>query len=240
MIRQIPNLLTLTNLIFGCISIILTLKGEQVLGAWFIIFALLFDFLDGLAARLLDAQSRIGNLLDSLADIVSFGVAPAIALYVLLDQSAQLLDITSGSMAVVPFLALLFPAAAAYRLARFSSSDNEESSFRGLPTPAAALFMASLPLIKNRFTDLDLLQSMLTNQLVLLVIIVILSLLMVSSIPLLSFKFKNLSWSENQSRYLLILLSVILIILIQCAAFPIIIFSYILLSLVESGFSQSH
>jgi CDP-diacylglycerol--serine O-phosphatidyltransferase len=237
--RHIPNLLTLTNLLFGAFSIVLTLKGDQVTGAWFIIFALVFDFLDGLAARALDAMSEIGNLLDSLADMISFGLAPAVAVFVLAEQSADPGPWHVGQFHLLPFFSFIYTAAAAFRLARFSASGSEGTNFRGLPAPAAALFLASLPLIKNRFTGLDILQSILDSQWFLLGISAVLAFLMISRLPMLSLKFSNLKWNENQSRYFLILLSVILIILIQCAAFPIIIFSYILLSLFDLKFEGS-
>lgn len=233
MIRQIPNILTLANLALGASSIILTLEGYPLFGGWFIIFAAFFDFFDGLAARILDAKSEMGNVLDSLADVVSFGMAPSVVLYKLLSDSVWVQGLPSEQLPVLPFISLLFVISVAWRLARFTSSQSGITFFRGLPAPAGGLFVASLPLIKNRYKTIDLIFDSLSNHYILIGIILILSLLMVSSIPMLAMKFRNLWWTENSSRFLLIGLSLVLVILIQCAALPLIIFSYIILSLLE-------
>lgn len=234
MVRQIPNILTLANLALGAASIILTLKGYPLLGGWFIIFAAFFDFFDGLAARLLDARSEMGNTLDSLADVVSFGMAPSAVLYRLLEHSQSLPPVNADNPAFLPFLSIIFVLAVAWRLARFTTSEGGIAHFKGLPSPAGGLFVASLPLIKNRYADIDILFNALSNHYVLLGVVIVLSALMVSSVPMLTMKFKNLRWTENSSRFLLAGLSLVLIILIQCAALPLIVFSYIVLSLIET------
>src|SRR5687767_5190606 len=163
--KQIPNLFTLLNLVFGCLALIFILQSGEVRftvneedailsvpekiwwGSIFIGIAAVIDFLDGFIARLFNATSEMGKQLDSLADVVSFGVAPGIILYQLLRisfiQEEDGLDITM--LALVP--ALIFPAAAAWRLARFNINDNNDGDFKGVPSPAAGLFVASLPLI---------------------------------------------------------------------------------------------
>lgn len=234
MIRQIPNILTLVNLALGASSIILTLSGYPLFGGWFIIFAAIFDLFDGLAARLLDAKSEIGNILDSLADVVSFGMAPAVVIYHLLEQTYFVMGIHGEGLPVLPFISLLVVIAAAWRLARFSGTQSGTDHFKGLPAPAGGLFIASLPLIRNRFSDIEVLFNLLSNHWVLLVIVFVISGLMVSKVPMLTMKFRNLRWTENSSRFLLIGLSLVLVILIQCAALPLIVFSYILLSLIET------
>jgi CDP-diacylglycerol--serine O-phosphatidyltransferase len=233
MIRQIPNLITLFNLFLGTSSIILTLTGFPLLGGWFIIFAAIFDFFDGLAARILDAKSEMGNILDSLADLVSFGVAPAVVLFTLLENTATRIIPPADQAITISYVAVVLALAAAWRLARFSIQREEKAKFSGLPAPAAGLFIASLPLIKNRYKDIELLFDLLSNQLFLMAVAVLIALLMISKLPLLSMKFRNLTWNDNASRYILIIISLILIALIQCAALPLIIISYIILSLME-------
>jgi CDP-diacylglycerol--serine O-phosphatidyltransferase len=188
---------------------------------------------------MLDARSEMGNILDSLADVVSFGVAPSIVMFNLLN-TAEITAITPGEDAInLSYFGILLALTAGWRLARFSSSTTNRDYFLGLPAPAAGLFIAALPLIKNRYREIDPLFNLLNSQIALLIILVVISFLMVSRIPLLSMKFKNLKWSDNASRYILAGISLILIGLIQCAALPLIIISYIILSIVELNSSKS-
>jgi CDP-diacylglycerol---serine O-phosphatidyltransferase len=246
--KQIPNLFTLLNLIFGCLAIIFTLQtGEKILllqpeglteislpekitWASFCIFgSAVVDFLDGFIARLFKAESAMGKQLDSLADVVSFGVAPGLILYQLLRISyAQQENGLDVSMAWL-FPAFLIPCAAAWRLARFNIDQSQQYSFSGLPTPAAGLAIASLPLV-IWFQSLGL-QQYLVNKWVLYSIILVFSWLMVSSIRVFALKFRDFSWQHNLPKYLLLILAVIAIVVLQWAALPFIVLAYVVLSL---------
>src|ERR1700753_157490 len=199
--KSIPNLFTLLNLFFGCVAIIFILQngivvldnpdGTQYVGTpekiWvaslFIGLAGLVDFLDGLVARLFKATSPLGKELDSLADVVSFGVAPGMILYQLLRLSwagqANGLDVSAGWLSP----SLLIPCAAAYRLARFNIDNSQQYGFKGVPTPAAGLLIASLPLI-SWYTNSQVVEDALLNKWVLYTLIVVVAYLMVSNLPL--------------------------------------------------------
>jgi CDP-diacylglycerol---serine O-phosphatidyltransferase len=245
--KQIPNLFTLLNLVFGCLAIVFILQtGETLLnyngeewkvyfpekiwwGAICIFLAAIIDFLDGFVARLFSASSEMGKQLDSLADVVSFGVAPGLILYQLLRISyayePEGIEIQIGYL--IP--AFIVPAAAAWRLAKFNLDSSQAYGFKGVPTPAVGLLVASLPLILlyNYFN----IQSVLLNKWVIYGLILILSYLMVSNIPLLSLKFTNYSFNKNMPKWILIILAVLSAILLKWLAVPVIFLAYILLSL---------
>jgi CDP-diacylglycerol--serine O-phosphatidyltransferase len=246
--KQIPNLFTLLNLVFGCLAIIFTLQtGEKILlvqpygltevtlpekiawASFFIFAAAIIDFLDGFVARLFKSQSEMGKQLDSLADVVSFGVAPGLILYQLLRisyaQQENGLDVSIGWL--LP--ALLIPCAAAWRLAKFNLDESQAYSFKGLPTPAAGLVIASLPLI-IWFQVLGVGQY-LVNKWVLYGIIILFSCLMVSSLPLMSLKFKDFGWKNNQPKYILAIIAVAALVVLQWLAIPAIVLAYVILSL---------
>jgi len=246
-LKQIPNLFTLLNLAAGFIAIILCLQtGETILnqedGEWRIFLperiwwasvclfiAAIVDFLDGFVARLFKATSEMGKQLDSLADVVSFGVVPGLILYQLLRISFA--QEPSGLDTSIVWLlpALLVPLAAAWRLARFNIDTTEREGFEGMPTPAAGLFIASFPFLTlyNPFG----IQSLLLNHWVLYAICLIVSWLMVSRIPLLNLKFKNFQFAENKARYSILIIAIISIPLLGWLSVPVIFFSYILVSL---------
>lgn len=246
--KNVPNLFTLLNLVFGCLAIVFILQngimisvdaeGAQLIdipekiwmASLFIGLAAVVDFLDGFVARLFRAESEMGKQLDSLADLVSFGVAPGLIIYQFLRLSyAQAeggLDISFISL--LPFAIL--PCAAAWRLARFNLDESQSTSFKGMPVPAVGIFVASLPLIYwnvNEQWVLDLLR----NKWFLYGIVVLLSYLMVSSLPLMSLKFKNFGWKDNMSKYILILLTIGAILILKWLAPPVIVLVYVLLSL---------
>lgn len=246
--KQIPNLFTLLNLVFGCLAIIVTLQngigigigpqGEYLvdmperiwLAAAFIALAAVIDFLDGFVARLLGASSEMGKQLDSLADVVSFGVAPGMIIYQFLRLS--LAKEPTGIEASIGWLlpALLVPVAAAYRLARFNIDTTQHYGFKGVPVPAVGLLVASFPLIywNNTSTALN---DLMLNRWVWYAIIALLSWLMVSSLPLMAFKFKDYSVKNNMPKYLLLLIALIAAVLLKWAAMPVIFLAYIALSL---------
>jgi CDP-diacylglycerol---serine O-phosphatidyltransferase len=237
--NHIPNALTSANLICGFVSITLMLGSEPdpVMAALFIFVAGVFDYLDGTAARLLDARSPIGKELDSLADVISFGVAPGIIMFHLLYLPCTASSNFLERMHIVPYFAILIPVFSALRLAKFNIDTRQEVSFVGLPTPANAIFFASIPLILNMESrmvalfHLDFLVTLFQNPRFLAILTIFFSYLLVSEIRLFSMKFKTMDWVSNKPRYLLLILSVPLLILFSISAIPLIIVLYILLSL---------
>jgi CDP-diacylglycerol---serine O-phosphatidyltransferase len=249
--KNIPNLFTLLNLFFGCIAVILILQngitvlpnsdGSQFIGmpektelaSLFIGLAALVDFLDGLVARLFKATSPMGKELDSLADVVSFGVAPGMILYQLLRMSfasqADGLDVSVGWL--LP--AMLIPCAAAYRLARFNIDDSQQYGFKGVPTPAAGLLIASLPLI-SWYPNNSIVEGALANKWVLYALIVLVAYLMISSLPLMALKFKDYSLKGNLPKLVLVLLAVVAVIFLRWLAVPVIFILYIIVSLLAA------
>jgi CDP-diacylglycerol---serine O-phosphatidyltransferase len=246
--KSIPNLFTLLNLFFGCLAVILILQngitvlynpdGSQYIGmpektelaSFFIGLAALVDFLDGLVARLFKATSPMGKELDSLADVVSFGVAPGMILYQLLRLSfagqEDGLDVSVGWL--LP--ALLIPCAAAYRLARFNIDDAQQYGFKGVPTPAAGLLIASLPLI-SWYTNSRMVEAALLNKWVLYALILLIAYLMVSNLPLMAIKFKDSSVKGNLPKLLLVALAVVAAIFLRWLAVPVVFVFYIIVSL---------
>jgi CDP-diacylglycerol--serine O-phosphatidyltransferase len=248
--KQIPNIFTLLNLVSGCLAIIFILQSGEVryvfteddtifnlpekmwLGALFIAIAAVIDFLDGFVARLFKATSEMGKQLDSLADIVSFGVAPGMILFQLLRFSyMQQPDGMEVSIwALIP--ALLFPCAGAYRLARFNIDPGQETTFKGVPIPAAGLVIASFPLIiwYNTFNS----AGIFLNKWVLYGVILLLSYLMISTIPFMALKFKDYAFRNNLPKFMLLLIAIVAAFFLQWLAVPLIFVCYILLSLLAS------
>lgn len=196
--KHIPNTLTCLNLVSGCIACTMALRGQLYAAAVFVSVAAVFDFFDGFAARLLHAYSPIGKELDSLADVVSFGVAPGMALYYLLAQGAPSLPLGSLN-GYVPYLAFLIPAFSGLRLAKFNIDERQTTSFLGLPVPANALFWVS----GAYATQLLLPENVILYTAVALVLAVVTSFLLVSEVPMFSLKIKSLAWKGNEFRYLL-------------------------------------
>jgi len=244
--QHIPNALTAFNLIAGLIALTLVLEGDLVMASLFIFIAALFDFLDGTAARLLDARSELGKQLDSLADLVSFGVVPGLILFNLLsagcEGSCNLLE----RYHITPYFALLIPVCAAFRLAKFNIDLRQEEHFIGLPVPANAIFFASVPLIlftnSYRFTliPIDFFTGFFSNTRVLAILTVLFAYLMVSDFRLFSMKFKKTTWKGNKVQFSFLILSVLFIILFSFCAIPLIILTYFLLSLFfQKGIANS-
>jgi CDP-diacylglycerol--serine O-phosphatidyltransferase len=250
--KQIPNIFTLINLLFGCIAIVLILQTGQsivVLNeqmgtydpffpekmAWaslFLFGAAIVDFLDGFLARLLKANSEKGKQLDSLCDVVSFGVAPGMILYQLLrlGYAREEGGLDVSFLALLP--AFIYSCAVAWRLAKFNVSTNQTYSFRGVPSPAAGLLVASFPLII--WYQYFGLQQYFINVWLLYGVIILLSYLMVSNRVFMAFKFTDYSFKNNASKYLLLILSLVSIIALKWLSVPVIFILY----LVFSAFSK--
>ena len=222
--KHIPNFLTCCNLVCGCLGIITLLEGKHIPTAYFVWAACIFDFLDGFAARILKISSPIGKELDSLADMVSFGVLPALLMYTLIS--------TKSPVSILPYLGLLIAVASAIRLAIFNLDETQSDSFKGLPTPANALFITAIPFLDTPFFDF------VHTSLGLSIICIAFSLLLVSRIDLFALKFKNFSWSDNKVRFTFLLMAVLLLAALKLAALPLIILSYIALSLGVRMFSK--
>lgn len=237
--KHLPNLLTLTNLMFGLLAVQFAWTGSLEHAAWCIFIAAIFDFTDGFAARLLKAYSELGKQLDSLADVVSFGVAPASILYVLLQQQSQSVQSWAGDgllyklLMYLPFLIALF---SALRLAKFNIDERQTSSFIGLPTPANAMLIASIPL-STTIGNFDL-HQWITNAYVLLGISVGFSYLLVSPLPLFALKFKHFRFKGNEIRFLFLGTALVLVITLFLNAIPFIILSYVLISILNVIFAK--
>lgn len=226
--KHIPNFITCLNLFSGCISIVMALQGNLFWAALWIIIAAVFDFMDGFAARILKAYSAIGKELDSLSDVVSFGVAPGMILYFLLTQAAPLLPLGDLNL-FVPYLAFVIPVFSGLRLAKFNVDERQTSSFLGLPVPAHALFWASIgysvqPLVGQYpalFTAVSLAVALLT------------SLLLVSEVPMFSLKIKSLAWKGNELRYILAVCAILFVVVWGFLGLAGTILLYIILSLIK-------
>lgn len=220
----ISNFITLSNLLCGCLGILAVLQeGDLKKGGLFIGIALVLDFFDGFVARLLKETSELGKQLDSLADVVSFGVLPGFILWELINTTVYFPQNTG-------YLAFLIPVFSALRLAKFNIDTRQSMSFIGLPTPANAMVIAVFPYLAESTPDLaDILQ----NSWFLPVYILVFAYLLVAEIPLPALKFKNYSWKDNRFTYSLIIFSVILLAILKLAAVPLIIFAYIFYSIVQ-------
>ncbi len=218
--QNIPNALTLGNVLCGCLGIQQSYTGALTTASAFILLGAFFDFFDGFAARLLKVSSPLGKQLDSLADMITFGVLPGVICYQLLAKASLLFW--------VPHMAWILPLAAAWRLAKFNIDTNQTDQFLGVPTPAVALFLGSLPFIAQQPDSLW--AAWVAKPEALLACAFILSGLMVSNIPLLALKFKSFQWEGNQLRYVLLATAPWFIVLMQVAGIPVLIFWYILLS----------
>lgn len=234
--KHIPNFITSMNLVSGFAAIIYTANNDIVTASWLILAAMVFDFFDGFSARLLKAYSAIGKELDSLADVVSFGVAPAFIIYNLLNSSissgAPFIVNNDGLKAVVILLLpAVMPVCAALRLAIFNIDETQSTTFRGMPTPANALAVISI-VLAGHYSETPLLGSLTGSPLSIILLTLALSLLMVSRIPLLSLKVKNLKLKGNEGRYILIALVILAFIFAGAGAAPVIIPLYIISSLI--------
>jgi len=232
--RHIPNFITSLNLISGFIALILASKGDLSTASWLILAAMIFDFLDGFSARILKAYSEIGKELDSLADIVSFGVAPAFLIHALLSSALGAggtgeITTSSALMFLAVIVPSIMPVCAGIRLAVFNIDTTQTTSFKGLPTPANAIAVISVVLAAS-VQNTGLLQWFTSSPAALIIYTVILSLLMVSRIPLLSLKFRNLRFRGNEPRYILAAAVLVSIAVFGLRSAPLIIPFYVLLS----------
>lgn len=223
--RHIPNMITCCNLLSGCVAAVFAFEGVYTIAFACIIMGAVFDFFDGLTARALKVSSPIGKELDSLADVITFGLAPATMVYSWLCECASAhLDMLVAS--AMPFAAFLLVAFSALRLAKFNVDERQTSSFIGLPTPANALFWGGLVIGSH---DVVVAQSY--GWVLVLVLILLFSWLLVAEIPMFSLKFKNLSWKSNRIAYTFLLVSLVLLVVLGWGGLSAVIGWYIILSL---------
>lgn len=219
---QFPNFITLLNLLSGVLGILWVLEGQVVYGAYFVVLSAGFDFLDGFVARLLKVQSAMGKELDSLADVVSFGVLPGILLYSLTKEQTD--------SQFLPYLTLIVPMLSAYRLAKFNLDTRQSDRFIGLPTPANALLLSTLPHLVAQWPELA---PWITSPIALVLFAWATSILLVSELPLIALKFKNSNFADNTYRYTLLCFGAFCFAWLQLAGIPLIISAYLLLSGIE-------
>ncbi len=241
MIKQIPNVITSLNLLCGTIAIFFAISEDLITTSLFVFLGIFFDFFDGFAARVLNAQSKVGLELDSLADMITSGVVPGIVMVQLLQLSitgdsidiSQLFSSENWNASVyqyLPFFGLLITLASAYRLAKFNVDTRQTTSFIGLPTPANALLILSIPLMLE-FQYVESLANIVLNTWFLLGITILSCILLNAEIALFSLKFKTWGFKENVKRYFFLFASLILIFAFKFIAIPIMLLLYFILSL---------
>lgn len=240
----IPNFITLLNLFCGSIAVLLAVNNLFVASAVFVFLGIFFDFFDGFFARKLNVQSELGVQLDSLADMVTSGLVPGIIMYKLLSLAnegpgiqfsswSSFMQWESFKIVPIALVGLFITMASGYRLAKFNIDTDQQSYFKGLPTPANTLLIISLPLILE-FQNSDAMNAIILNKWFLLAVTVLSCYLLNSTIKLFALKFKNYGFKDNAIRYIFILLSLVFLVVLHFAAIPLIILLYIVLSLLNA------
>jgi CDP-diacylglycerol--serine O-phosphatidyltransferase len=229
--KYIPNSITLLNLLCGCIAMVFVTESDFEMAFYFVCLGIFLDFFDGFFARLLKVSGPLGLQLDSLADMVTSGVVPGYVMYFLLSSSQH--EISSSPL--LPYMGFIITMGSCYRLAVFNIDTRQTNSFIGLPTPANALFILSLPLVL-KYSDSLLILEVLTNQWFLLVVTLFSAYILNAEIPLFSLKVKKFSFKHNALQIVFLLLSFLLLVYLQYAGIPLIIISYVLLSVVSNKF----
>jgi CDP-diacylglycerol---serine O-phosphatidyltransferase len=249
--KNIPNALTICNLFCGCLAIVNAFEGDLVWAAYLVGIAAVFDFCDGLAARALKVQSPIGKDLDSLADMVTFGVLPGVVMMMLirksllfqnLDPTMEGLDFSSMALKYSPYCGFVITIFSCIRLALFNNDPRQTDHFIGLPTPANTIFICSLPLMLGLDESFSIqssnirLVTTILNTVNLCIVTGFLSLLLVSEFPLFSLKFKNFSWKDNWLKYVFLLLAVLFIAIFNFAGIALTVIAYLVLSFLNNIF----
>jgi CDP-diacylglycerol---serine O-phosphatidyltransferase len=240
--QNIPNFITCCNLLCGCLAIVCAFEGNLVWSAYLVGLAAVLDFFDGFAARMLGVSSPIGKDLDSLADMVTFGVVPGVVVYKMAlntEEASISFDYVPNQMYWLYYFCFIITIFSAIRLAKFNNDPRQSESFIGLPTPANAIFWSSLPLIpispySSFITDL------LLNNYALVIFLPLSAYLLISELPLFALKFKSFGWKGNEIRYVFLALSLILITILQFIGIPLIIILYILMSIVNNSITKKN
>lgn len=231
--KHVPNAITLINLFCGCIAVVFVSKLDYEMAFYFVCLGIFFDFFDGFFARLFKVSSPLGLQLDSLADMVTSGVVPGYVMYSLFVSSSNAHNIIGAEF--TPFLGFIVTLGSCYRLANFNIDTRQTDSFIGLPTPANALFILSLPLVLKYSESLMILE-ILTNQWILLAIALFSAYILNAEIPLFSLKFKKFNLKDNALQVGFLLLSVLLLVFFQYLGIPLVIITYIILSVINNKF----
>lgn len=250
--KHIPNAITCGNLFCGCLAIVSAFNGNLVVSAYLVGLAAVLDFFDGFAARLLKVGGEMGKQLDSLADMVTFGVVPGVIMYMMLLNSSTISK--EGYMFMeqnswIPYLGFSLTIFSCIRLAKFNIDIRQTSSFIGVPTPANTIFICSFPLISGASTlningngslqNHTSTSEFIFNPYFLLALTLVMSFLLVAELPLFALKFKTFGWEHNKTRYSFLIISLILLILFQFIAIPFIIFLYIVLSVINNMINKT-
>ena len=223
--RHIPNMVTCCNLFSGCIAAVMALQSNYEAAILFIILGAVFDFFDGMLARLLNVSGPLGKELDSLADDITFGFAPSAIVFSLFKEVLYP-EFMNGVSEYFPYTAFIIAVFSALRLGKFNIDPRQSSSFIGLPTPANALFWGSLVVGAHSYLVSDSF-----NAIYLFILVILMSYLLVAELPMFSLKFKNLSWRDNKVSYIFLLICIPLLIVFRISGFAAIILWYILWSL---------
>ncbi|MES2418956.1 MAG: CDP-diacylglycerol--serine O-phosphatidyltransferase [Bacteroidota bacterium] len=218
--KHIPNAITCANLFSGCIGIVYAFKGDLQTAAYLVLLSGIFDFFDGMAARLLKVKSAIGKDLDSLADMVSFGFLPGVVMF-------QLLKVSDYNSEYLPYLGFVITVFSALRLAKFNVDQRQTVDFIGLNTPMNTLFVVSLPFIAKDYPEI------IGSSILLIAVTAITSFLLISEIRIFSMKLSSLSWAENKMKFIFLILGAILIFFLKFVAVPFILILYIGLSILH-------
>ena len=252
--KHIPNAITSGNLLCGCLALVKAFEGDLVWASYLVGIALILDFFDGFSARLLNVSSAIGKDLDSLADMVTFGVVPGVIMFKVIETTRVLSMTVGGDIPGIAsvanenaifwpaYFSFIIPIFSAIRLAKFNNDVRQSDSFIGLPTPANAIFICSLPLIfsiDHTFLSKEYnlgFTGVILNPYFLCALSLVLSILLIAELPLIALKFKNFGWADNKIRFVFLGLSVVLLIAFQFIGIPLVIILYILLSIVNNMF----
>ncbi len=229
--KHIPNFITLLNLFCGCIAIVFVAEKDFEMAFYFVCLGIFLDFFDGFFARLFKVAGELGLQLDSLADMVTSGVVPGFVMFWLLKQAQNPADASQ----IIPYLGFIITLGSCYRLANFNIDTRQTDSFIGLPTPANALFILSLPLV-IKFSDSMVVFDILSNQWFLLAITLFSAFILNAEIPLFSLKIKDFTFKKNALQIVFLSLCVLLLVFFQYLAIPLVIITYVMLSVINNKF----
>lgn len=241
--KQVPNFITLLNLAAGLIALVYAFDTNLQMAFIWVCIGIFFDFWDGFFARILKAQSAMGLQLDSLADMVTSGVVPGVVMYKLLENIQELHDDYNLStdnyyLGMLPYVGFIITLASCYRLAKFNVDTRQTESFIGLPTPANALFILSLPVILNHSDGTGFVFDALSNPYILVGISLLSAFMLNAEIPLFSLKVKYFNWETNKIQVVFLVLSILLLFFFQYLGIPLIILSYVILSFINNKFIE--
>ncbi len=229
--KHTPNTITLLNLLCGCIALVFTSESNFEMAFFFVCLGIFFDFFDGFFARLFNVSSPLGLQLDSLADMVTSGVVPGFVMFKMLSNAVD----SDPSLTYLPYFGFIITLGSCYRLANFNIDTRQTDSFIGLPTPANAIFILSLPLILKNSDSLVLLE-MLTNQWILLLVSIISTFILNAEIPLFALKIKKFNLKDNSLQLFFLLISILLLVFLKFSGIALIIVFYVLLSIIANKF----